>query len=363
MKTTIRALLFLIPYLLVFPEASFAQGGKVRKQIRKGIVIENGFSAYPSPPAPEYSLMDNWAAHPDKKDPSDEVPKSLVNPKNLPAADVFFIHPTSFTGNSGDSFRWNADVRNVKINGETDKGAIRFQASIFNAHFRVFAPRYRQAHYFSFLTHNLSDKKKALDLAYSDVRKAFLYYLEHHRNGRPFVIAAHSQGTIHAHRILREFVEGKPLQQDLVCAYLPGMPVPADSFTLLIPCKDSSDFGCWTSWRTWRYGYEPTKFTAVCHNPVSWTTDTIQVEKSKHKGAVLRDFKKTRPHLCDAKVHNGILWVHRPHFPGSRLIKNPNYHIGDYNLFYLDVRENAGLRLESFLNKNTVQKTTNSAPK
>lgn len=354
---------FVMLLLLALPEPATSQGGKVRKQIRKGKIIENRFSAYPSPPAPDYKDIHNWAAHPDKKDPSDEIPKSLSGKENQQAADVFFIHPTSYTGSSGDSFRWNADVRNEKINKETDNGIIRFQASIFNNHYRVFAPRYRQAHYFSFFTHNLSDKKQALDLAYTDVRKAFQYYLDNHRNGRPFLIAAHSQGTIHAHRILREFVEGKPLQQDFVGAYLPGMPVPADSFTLLMPCKDSTDFGCWTSWRTWRYGYEPTGFAAVCHNPVSWTTDTVQVDKSRHKGAVLRDFKKTRPQLCDAKVHNGILWIHRPNFPGSRLIKNPNYHIGDYNLFYLDVRENAGLRLQSFLNENTAQKSTITAPK
>ena len=354
---------FVMLLLLALPEPATSQGVKVRKQIRKGKVIENRFSAYPSPPAPDYTNLNNWAAHPDKKDPSDAVPKSLAGNENQQEADVFFIHPTSYTGSSGDSFRWNADVRNAKINRETDNGAIRFQASIFNARYRVFAPRYRQAHFFSFVTHNLSDKKQALDLAYTDVRKAFEYYLINHRNGRPFLIAAHSQGTIHAHRLLREFVEGKPLQQDFVGAYLPGMPVPADSFALLMPCRDSTDYGCWTSWRTWRYGYEPTRFAAVCHNPVTWTTDTVRVEKKLHKGAVLRDFKKTRQQLCDAKVHDGILWVHRPKFPGSRLIKNPNYHIGDYNLFYLDVRENAALRLQSFLNKNTAQKTTNSTPK
>jgi hypothetical protein len=78
---------------------------------------------------------------------------------------------------------------------------------------------------------------------------------------------------------------------------------------------------------------------------------------------VLRDFKKTRPRLCDAKVYHEVLWVHRPKFPGSRLIKNPNYHIGDFNLFYLDVRENAALRLQSYLNRNTAQKNENAAPK
>jgi hypothetical protein len=353
MRTAIRALLFLIPFLLVSPDVSLAQGGKVRKQIRQGVVIDKRFGEYPTPPAPEYSLMDNWAAHPDKKDPSDEVPRGMVGSQNVPEADVFFVHPTSYTGNSGDSFRWNADVRNATINRETDHGSIRYQASIFNGSYHVYAPRYRQAHYFCFITPNLSDKKQALDLAYTDVKRAFEVYLSQHRNGRPFLIAAHSQGTIHAHRILREFVEGTPLQQDFVGAYLPGMPVPADSFSLIPPCKDSSDFGCWTSWRTWRYGYGVASFPAVCHNPITWTTDTALVSQTLHKGAVLQDFKKVRPQICDAKVKNTILWVHRPRFPGSRLIKNPNYHIGDYNLFYMDVRINASLRLKSYLSKKT----------
>jgi hypothetical protein len=338
--------------------------GNNRNRVGTGYILEKRFDECPQPAVPDYGNMNNWAAHPSKKDPSDERPRGISKKNNdAVVADVFFIHPTSFTGKSGDSFIWNADVNNAAINEKTDRGAIRYQASIFNESYRVYAPRYRQAHYFSFLTPNITDKKKALDLAYTDVKRAFEYYLSHHHNGRPFLIAAHSQGTIHAHRILREFVEGKPLQSDFVGAYLPGMPVPADSFTLLMPCKDSTDYGCWTSWRTWRYGYGISSFPAVCHNPITWTTDTVLVSKNLHKGAVLQDFKKIRPRICDAKVDRYVLWIHRPSFPGSRLIKNPNYHIGDYNLFYMDVRSNATLRLQSFLNKNTAKKNTGSSPK
>lgn len=354
----------ILPWLcMVFgAHLSLAQ---VHNRIPSGIryVLEKRFNECPQPPAPDYDDLQNWAAHPSKIDPSDEHPKGISTKNKEPQADVFFIHPTSFIGKPGDSFLWNANILSAKVNKATDEGAIRFQASIFNESYRVFAPRYRQAHFFSFLTPNLDDKKQALDLAYSDVRRAFEHYLRNHRSGTPLLIAAHSQGTIHAHRILREFVEGKPLQDDFVGAYLPGMPVPADSFSLLMPCKDSADFGCWTSWRTWRYGYGLDAFPAVCHNPITWTTDTGIVSKNLHKGAVLQDFKKVRPRICDAKVEKNLLWVHRPAFPGSRLINNPNYHIGDYNLFYMDVRANASLRLQSFLNRNTAQKTTGGSPK
>ena len=47
------------------------------------------FGECPTPPAPDYNNIDNWAAHPDKKDPADEVPKNLAVKENLQTADVF----------------------------------------------------------------------------------------------------------------------------------------------------------------------------------------------------------------------------------------------------------------------------------
>ena len=70
---------------------------------------------------------------------------------------------------------------------------------------------------------------------------------------------------------------------------------------------------------------------------------------SQSKGAVVRPFDKVRPKLCDAEVHQGLLWITKPKFPGSALIRTPIYHAGDYNLFYLDVRENVALRVAEYL--------------
>jgi hypothetical protein len=311
------------------------------------------FAGCPKPNAPDYNIKSSWASLPDIDDPADQVPKGLKNNQAMASADVFFIHPTSYLGKPTDSFSWNADVANAAINKETDGGSIQYQASIFNESYRIFAPRYRQAHLYAFFTPYAADRKAALDLAYEDVRSAFLYYLQHYHSGRPILIAAHSQGTIHAHRLLREFVENKPLQELLVGAYLPGMPVSKDSFTLLMPCKDSTESGCWVSWRTWRYGTSPNPVDAVCHNPISWTLDTVPVSRKWHRGAVLWDFKRVRKRICDAQVNQNILWIHRPKFAASRLVKNPNYHVGDYNLFYMDVRTNATLRLNSYLQKRS----------
>src|SRR5439155_1242121 len=103
-------------------------------------------------------------------------------------------------------------------------------------------------------------------------------YLQHYNNGRPIIIASHSQGTLHAGRLLKEYFDGKILHNKLVCAYIIGMPIPQNYFTTLQPCKDSLSTGCFVGWRTYREGYTDTLFVAkekiksYVTNPLTWTT-------------------------------------------------------------------------------------------
>jgi hypothetical protein len=84
-------------------------------------------------------------------------------------------------------------------------------------------------------------------------------------------------------------------------------------------------------------------------NPLSWTTNSNYVSAEKNKGSVLRDFSKVIPHSTDAQNHDGILWVNRPKFPGAVFYRSRNYHIGDINLFYMNMRENIEQRIFSYL--------------
>lgn len=310
---------------------------------------------YRSGKTPNYADLDYWAAHPWKKDLSDSVPKPLLASYQQDSlVDVFFIHPTTLTDN--DDQRWNADIDDRELNKKTDRTTILYQASVFNEHCRVFAPRYRQAHIKSFFLPD-SLTKNYFDIAYDDVKSAFIYYLEHYNNGRPIIIASHSQGTKHAGRLLKEFFEGKALQNQLVCAYIIGLPVPDDYFITLKPCKDSLSTGCFVSWRTFKSGYTEPNFIAretfkcIVTNPLSWITDTTYVPASKNKGGVLRKFNKLIPHVVSAEVHNNILWTSKPNIPGKIFFTKKNYHIGDINLFYMNIRENVAARIGAFLKK------------
>jgi Protein of unknown function (DUF3089) len=302
---------------------------------------------------PDYNNLIYWAAHPWKKDPSDSVPADLQETYRQDSlADVFFIHPTTLTDYSDE--RWNAEIDDAALNAKTDFSTILYQASVFNEKCRVFAPRYRQAHIKAFYMQT-ADADSAFEIAYADVKAAFEFYLKNYNHNRPIIIASHSQGTKHAGRLLKEFFENKPLQNQLVCAYIIGMPVPVEYFTDLKPCKDSLATGCFVSWRTFkRESAEPQfiideKFKSVVINPLTWTTETALISSGSNKGGVLKNFNHVVAHVVSAQIHDNILWSSKPNVPGKIFYTQKNYHIGDINLFYMNIRENTEARIKAFL--------------
>lgn len=308
------------------------------------------FGAYPVPAPPAYAQLASWAAHPALRDSADLTPPG-VPPQNQEhaAADIFFIHPTTFLDNKA----WNAKLDDSLLNLRTDRSTIRHQASIFNRAGRVFAPRYRQMCLGGFWSRDTASTRQALALAYSDVRAAFLHYLETENQGRPIVIASHSQGSVHALRLLKEFFDGKPLQQRLVAAYVAGWPFPETFFSSLPVCEEAESIGCVIGWNSWREGVIPRNYNtyyrdAVVVSPITWRRDSLPADESLHLGFLWSDYRKMRTGHLYAYAKGGILWVKR----ALPLAPTRNYHQGDYNLFWLDIRENVSRRLDAFLTQN-----------
>jgi hypothetical protein len=305
---------------------------------------------------PDYSNPDFWAALPEKSDSADLTPgMAYTDQQSKAEVDVFFIHPTTYIGNKGQKY-WNAPLDDKKLNVKTDRSAIRNQASIFNEAARVYAPRYRQAHLEVYYTKRFKEQaKQALDIAYKDVRAAFQHYLENYNQGRPIIIAAHSQGTTHAGTLLREFFDEKKLQDKLVVAYLVGMPVKNDYFKSIEVCQSPEQTGCFCSWRSFKKGFYPKKWyfkngNIAVTNPLSWTIEETHAPKSLNEGGVLQKFhNEPTIGLADAQIRDGMLWISKPKFPGSFFLLTRNYHIADFNFFYVNVRKNAVRRVESYL--------------
>ncbi|WP_425389535.1 DUF3089 domain-containing protein [Ekhidna sp.] len=308
------------------------------------------------PPAPDYDQMKYWIAHPDIQDMADEVPGKgeLKEYQANAAVDVFFVYPTIYSKKQDKEHPWFADVNDNKLNEDIATSTIKYQASVFNGSAKVYSPLYRQAHIGVYYIDNLPLKVEALEFAYTDVKKAFEYYLEHWNDGRPIIIASHSQGTNHAVKLLREFFENRPLMDQLVAAYIVGMPLDKGTFSYIPSCDDPDDTGCWLTWNTYARDYYPANHEfwygdALNVNPLTWTTDTTYVSWGKNKGGLLKNFKKIRPGLADAQNKDGMLWINKPRFFGNFLMNWNRYHIVDYNLYYLNIRENVAQRVEAYL--------------
>ena len=315
------------------------------------------FSENLIPVKPDYSKTEYWAALPNKIDQADQVPlkSDLKDGQAEAKVDVFFLHPTIFTGKPETQYEWNADVNDLKMNESVDNSTILNQATVFNGSGKIYAPRYRQAHYHAFVTSDKNDKKQSLDIAYSDIKEAFEYYLKNYNQGRPIVIASHSQGTVHATRLIKEYFDNKHLQNQLVAAYLVGIRTPPNVFENIKPCKTGDETGCFVSWNTYSKDYYPIWYnadlnTAVSTNPLTWTLDENYAPASLNKGGVGLKFTMY-PNLVDAQNHQGMLWINKPNIAGSFLLKTKIWHRADINFFYTNIRENVALRIDKYLSK------------
>ena len=307
------------------------------------------FNASEQTVAPDYSNPKYWSALPFRKDAADLTPKSEKwISDSLKQVDVFYIYPTLYSKGT----TWNADVDNGKLNKRLDNLPVKYQASVFNQVGRVYAPRYRQAIVKCFYDTS-QNATNALDFAYEDVKKAFEYYLKHFNNGRPIIIASHSQGTTHCRRLLKDFFDAPEMKSKLVCAYVVGYEVNRESYQLLTPCSVATETNCYVTWSTFKDGYEYNDvlryFGNVCVNPVSWKTDTSRVSSC---GGVLLNVNKKKKFTTEAHINGTYLSAKT----NLTFMKKKNVlHLVDYNLFWWDIRKNASLRVQEYLKTHSKQ--------
>lgn len=311
----------------------------------------------PIPKAPDYNDTKAWALNP-HLNPSETLqePKGLArrvqgieSDRHEMAAEVFFIHPTMLLQGPA----WNADLKDEKMNESVDAWPIRHQASAFAGAGRVFAPRYRQAHVRIF---SLGDSLSwaAAEIAYQDVKAAFLKFLEW-SDDRPIVLAGHSQGSFHGRRLLQEFFDGTALSERLVAAYLPGMDMYAHEFDTLPLCLEPTQTGCLCTWMTYGNGYLPPwllrkmtepEFTPVLvTHPVTWNSAELSSEYADHLGVVRPSFRLSKARAMRGQITpEGVLWVDAPKVLGGKVLQRDNWHSGDINLFWVNIHENVVTR-------------------
>jgi hypothetical protein len=250
-------------------------------------------AATPPPTKNDYSKADSWLCRPGRKDACAVDMTATVVAANGKLArenwvadpkapiDCFYVYPTV----SNDTTP-NSDM----VAGTEELNVIRAQAARFGAQCRVFAPLYRQVT-LTALRSFLAGKQVAIDrnLAYNDVLDAWNYYLAHDNNGRGVVLIGHSQGSMVLTQLIRNEIDGKPLQSRIVSALLLGtnLPVPrgkdvGGAFQQMRLCHSADQVGCVITYASFRATSPPPansrfgkvtgdNMVAACTNPAALT--------------------------------------------------------------------------------------------
>lgn len=311
------------------------------------ITPNQAFTDASSPAPPDYANPLHWAALPDRADLADSVPTGATDAQATASVDLFFLHPTTFL--SPDA--WNQSLDDAATNELTDEMVMRGQASVFNGCCRIYAPRYRQATLAAFFDEGES-ASRALALAYVDVVAAFRYYMTHFNEGRPFVLAAHSQGSRHADYLMADEIVGTELAGRMIAAYPVGFEL--DGSNGVPVCETPTQTGCQVTWNS--VGPAAGALFAspdnICVNPLTWRIDGALADRAANLGAVNLDAGDApEPGVADAQCRDGRLYVSEIHSDNYSLMPlgRDNYHIYDYALFYMNIRENVQARVDAFL--------------
>lgn len=182
------------------------------------------------------------------------IEKWSANPKA--AVDCFYVYPTVS----------NDPTPNSDMNaGPEELAVIKAQFARFGSECRVFAPLYRQVT-LTALRAGIAGKPMAVDrvLGYNDVVDAWKYYLDHDNQGRGVVLIGHSQGSAVLTQLIRNEIDGKPVQQRLISALLLGtsLPVPngkdaGGAFKQVPLCRSASQTGCVIAYASFRSNVPP----------------------------------------------------------------------------------------------------------
>lgn len=286
-------------------------------------------------------------------------------------ADVFYVYPTAYFNQSSESL-----VCSVNHKGMRERAYDNFinKGSVFKMVGNYYVPYYRQASLEYLVNQEENDINPFIRGPVMDIINAFNYYMKHYNNGRPFILAGHSQGSILLSVLLASVFKDHPeYRQLMVAAYVIGYGVTKaymNDNPHLKFATGEKDTGVIISYNTESPGIGSKNITvpldSLLINPISWKRDEIWVSSDKSLGSHV--VKKDRngqlievvdiPHYADAQIDKkrGVLICSTADPEDFRILGAEDYfplgilHNGDYSLYYYDLKENAKKRIETFLN-------------
>jgi hypothetical protein len=211
-------------------------------------------------------------------------------------------------------------------------------------------------------------------MPYEDITAAIDYYFENYNNGRPFIIAAHSQGSAIAQQVLATYFKEHPeLNDRMVAAYIIGYGVTPEYLEANPHLKFATgedDTGVIITWNT--EGEKSIKENAdnvvvlpnsISINPLNWKLDDTYAPASENLGSLVANEEtgelEIRDIGADAQIipERGVVLSHGefdfdavPEFL-KKIFGPESFHGTDYTFFYNNIKENVAKRVEAYLAK------------
>jgi Protein of unknown function (DUF3089) len=304
--------------------------------------------------ATDYSLAEHW----------------LSAPAQEMAVDVFYLYPTCWHKiNSADPNICNID--NPSMLAGALPAYLR-QATAFESFANVFAPYYRQADATYALTLSLAQREEVIgNIPTLDAVAAFDYYIHHFNQGRPFILAGHSQGSDVLIHLLSGYMKENPaVYKRMIAAYVIGYPVTQAYLTNnphLKFAEGPDDTGVIISYNTQSPSVVAPNNPVVSNvvglviNPISWTRTEAVATTAIGLGSIMPDSVTLKfepvPQYADAKVDikNGVLISTTADandlYKYTKSFGMGVYHNFDYPFYYFNIQANAANRAKIFMSK------------
>jgi len=307
--------------------------------------------------ATDYSQAKYWLA----------LPSSIEK-----EVDVFYLYPTEYQRDPNDP---NAPIvcaidNNSMVTGAN--AAFQRQATAFETIGNIYAPYYRQADAIYTLSLPLEQQQQIVGgIPTRDAVAAFDYYIKNYNNGRPFILAGHSQGSNILLNLLSDYYMKYHLSDvypRMIAAYVIGYSVTQDYLDQNLYLKFAEgpdDTGVIISYNTEApdvNAKNPVLLPgAIAINPITWTREETLATARQSLGSLLPDssgnFVVFTPDYADAQINKtrGVVVCSTAsvddYAPGNQLLPRGVFHSFDYPFYYYNIRENAVNRTRNYLDK------------
>jgi len=310
----------------------------------------------------DYSQASNWLA----------LPSSATATKKV---DVFYLSDTTYQ-------KANASSPNIgpiddPAMKQAAKAAYSRTAAAFKPIANIYAPYNRQvdAMYKSTLP---IPQQLALEagIPTSDAMGAFDYYIKHYNQGRPFILAGHSQGSNLTANILSDYMKKNPkVYKRMIAAYVIGFSITPQYLAANPHLKfatGANDTGVIISYNTEAPVIGATNPVTmpggIAMNPITWTLSETPALATQNLGGILigkNDYAvldaagnpvRVKAY-ADATVNKarGVVICSTADVnklsPGNALLPKGVYHSFDYPFYFFDIQANAAERVASYLKK------------